>query len=608
MRHLTGLCVFIFLFASSTYLSAKMTLSFLDKDPKLKNQLLLWEKQAPENLKWSIERLRGKDSVARYNAAAGLMGEGKQARGAILALLENLDDHETLKISYGLGSKPNMPDRTHAAIQIKATLVSFGDIALPIMAAALKDDDWNMRVIAAKVLGEMRNKKAARPLMAAMDDPDAPVRSEVYWALRMIKAEEAIEPMIKKMDTDLDNLDRLVSSLGLFRKKRVIQPIIRAMLKKPEQAFTYSLSLQNVSEQWYATKEAKQIVPELAKAIVHGDLKAREGAILVLGYLRQEKYATHIAKALQDNDETIRIAAAEALLKMKTRRVNKELLAALNDKNKKVRIDAASALGNAGAKEAIEPLIKILSSDPDKDVRVSVIYDLEQLKASQAIPALIDAMVHLNSVLAKDALDKINPGWIKTEAAKKKIPDIIKALDHEEKDIRYTAIKALGVMRTTHANQKLIAMLQNPYEIDNHDRIIETMGMLGSPEFIKPLKDLIEKTRKTDNDFFIGSVLRALGGFKSEQATAMLIESLVVDRGDYLEKTAKDSLRKQNPYWCKTRYAKQAVPGLIALLQKNKFDYGTVSTLECITGKKLGYKYEKWHRWYASQNKKNNKK
>lgn len=82
-------------------LCAADELTFLDKHPQLKAQLLQWEAEAPDDVRWYIHILRTAEAVERAYAAVKLGRMGARARGAIPALIETFRDRTYLEKRWG---------------------------------------------------------------------------------------------------------------------------------------------------------------------------------------------------------------------------------------------------------------------------------------------------------------------------------------------------------------------------------------------------------------------------------------------------------------------------------------------------------------------------
>ena len=157
-------------------------LEFLKNNPQLKERLLEWEGQAPEEVKKEIGILRTGSAVEKARAAVRLGEKGEQARGAILALMETFRD------TTGVRRDPLTP--TSPAKEAAKAVARIGTIAVEPLIEALKDSNWKVREAAAWALGEIKNTRAVEPLIQALKDSDKGVREAAAWALRTITGME----------------------------------------------------------------------------------------------------------------------------------------------------------------------------------------------------------------------------------------------------------------------------------------------------------------------------------------------------------------------------------------------------------------------------------
>jgi HEAT repeat protein len=82
---------------------------------------------------------------------------------------------------------------------------------------ALRDPDVSVRVAAAWVLGVLEGNEANSALMDAARDPDARVRSTVAWALGEIENADAIPVLVRMLESDRDVQVRRAAAGALGR-------------------------------------------------------------------------------------------------------------------------------------------------------------------------------------------------------------------------------------------------------------------------------------------------------------------------------------------------------------------------------------------------------
>lgn len=79
--------------------------------------------------------------------------------------------------------------------EIGATLVSFGEDAVPYLLDALNAPHPRVRAIAVTALNQLEDERAVEPIIALLDDPDPSVVSSVLRALWDIADERVREPL-----------------------------------------------------------------------------------------------------------------------------------------------------------------------------------------------------------------------------------------------------------------------------------------------------------------------------------------------------------------------------------------------------------------------------
>ncbi len=186
-------------------------------------------------------------------------------------------------------------------------------------------------------------EKAVEPLITALKDEDANVRSEAAGALRSIGDERAIEPLIATLN-DEDAHVRFCAALylGSIGDERAVEPLIAAL--NDEEA------------------------------------SVRESAAKALGDIGDERAIEPLIAALNDEEARVRKSAARALGHIGDERAIEPLIAALNDEEASVRSRAAWALVYIGDERAIEPLTAALN-DEDSEVRTAAAEALRRLQA-----------------------------------------------------------------------------------------------------------------------------------------------------------------------------------------------------------------------------------
>ncbi len=91
----------------------------------------------------------------------------------------------------------------------------------------LQDDDPDVKLLSAHLLGLCRDPGAVGPLAAALSRENREIRFAVVNALREIKAPQTLEPLVQALRDEDGNIRAwAVWGLGDLRDRRAIEPLI----------------------------------------------------------------------------------------------------------------------------------------------------------------------------------------------------------------------------------------------------------------------------------------------------------------------------------------------------------------------------------------------
>lgn len=116
-----------------------------------------------------------------------------------------------------------------------AELVRIGRPAVPAVIVALETQEVYLgREGAAKVLGQIRDPRAIRPLVAALRDQYAFVRQQASLALAAIGDPTAVDEILGALDRGGDDfLEAAAATLGLLRDAKAL-PALEKLSKHPK--------------------------------------------------------------------------------------------------------------------------------------------------------------------------------------------------------------------------------------------------------------------------------------------------------------------------------------------------------------------------------------
>ncbi len=348
-----------------------------------------------------------------------------------------------------------------------------------------------------------------------------------------------------------------------------------------------------------------------------------------------------ISRLLKEENYDVRRFAADILGEIKDKLGVPALLEALKDENPNVRSSAANSLAMIGDSSALEPLIECLEVEKDEWVNFSLIEALGKVGDERIIGPLtqflegdsevlmiasVDAMKRFNVPVVAgtliDLLDKANEG-VRGEILKILVdmlaacPDcfprksmlsklsgqLMSALADEDEDVKFAAVKGLGILKEKRATKTLISVLKgiDPGAPESEERVgylydalreigdeselisglvaqgseapVPVIDVLGELHSKRAVKHLIEVYNNGADRERKRAIVAALGRIGDVDSLDFLAEVLEWESG-YVRKEAADALAKIGN--------KRAIPCLFMRLERERYDDVRESLLAAI--------------------------
>jgi len=396
----------------------------------------------PKALKILIHALtREKDTAKRVVIIKAFGFDGDDSAMEVLLKLLSDSDPEVSRASQETLSKI----RTQAAIE---------------KLCAFLNDEGNpskSRAMVAEALGELRDREAVEPLIAALRSGGKDVRTaahkalvkisqkslgpdpalwDEWWEVNKLKTrEEWLEELVKVLEGGLKLLERREEDVRKRLAEKTIQELSQRADKSDPKPLIEAMKDPDVRVRRYAVKELAGLkwpgrAAELSKALEDEDAEVRLVAAKALVELADKSTLPALEKAIHDSNSDVRRAAIRALGRIGAQGSFKALLGLLKDKDARVAAEAATALGHLGNRAAVEPLISLLSrpklSGPLHEAAVS---SLGKLRDKRALPVLIQALNHkservrwfaaiaLGEIGSPDAVDALGATLLKDRNA-----------------------------------------------------------------------------------------------------------------------------------------------------------------------------------------------
>ncbi|MBU7023628.1 MAG: HEAT repeat domain-containing protein [Theionarchaea archaeon] len=427
--------------------------------------------------------------------------------------------------------------------------ISSNPKAIPYLITSLSETDSEIREAAAEFLEEY-GALAVDPLVEALQDSNWEVQWSAASALKEI-GECAVRELVPLLHseswaTQWAAAEALMKMKTLPRSLAGIPPEWKGViLEKSGETLTSFLGSPSFGMKWRAVitlgelQDERAITP-LIEALTHTDKQVRERAARTLSSFKDKRAVTPLINALQDDYFRVRIQAARSLGKIGDERAIAPLIQLFNEKRKFppfISEAASFALSEIG-EAAIPPLIEVLKDNVS--ALTPKYQSTEALKriGAPAIPHIMKAM--------KDRSWKI--GWGAIALGKigdrRAVEPLIRALEDEDREIRFRAPEVLQNFQDTRAILPLIRLLED----EDHQvqgRVALALQKMG-PSALDPVKAFsMASTGRAK-----GLAIWVLGDVGDRSVVGLLLEAL------------------EDPYWEVRKYAISSLTEIVARERK----------------------------------------
>lgn len=407
---------------------AVTALTRLEDERRLEPLLAALHDRDPEVLRIAIgalkrfneERVTAAIAPLIFNSDAGVRGRASQ----VLDFLGWKPTSEDEEIWYAVARNQLAHAATH------------GLAALPALECVLNGGPYNLRVAAIEAMAAIDDKRATRPLMAALKSPDPAVCGAAVDALSLTGDPECVAPIIGVLRHP-DAHARVVAAeaLGRMNATSAVEPL-RALLRD-----TVWDVRRAAAEALGRLKDATS-VEALTRNLDDQDSDVREATALALGSVNDRRAIGPLVKSLKDSTSGVRRIAAAALARIdedwsaspEARAAVEELKFALQDKDPDVRYLVGRLLASLGHTEP-----ELAGSTPEEEkLSVSSPEKRRKLAVSLFVATLCDLDRDLRQAAA-EALGRL--GDERAQSA------LVRALGDEDAGVRLaaeTAFKSLA--------------------------------------------------------------------------------------------------------------------------------------------------------------------
>ena len=391
----------------------------------------------------------------------------------------------------------------------------YGTEATSYLFGLLNDQDEEVRMFSAVILGEISEPVAVEPLLKALKDPDENVKHAAAESLGKIKDPQSVGPLIDCLSEDFWIQYPAIIALGNIGDPGAVEPLLKLLNDE--------MLRQAVIEALGKIGDLS-VVPALADILSQNDPSIRNDTIAALVNI-QSRLERHVApdgtcipsiKETLDNAELI-----------------DHLLYSLQDPDTEVKKNAVIALGWLRQKRAVNKLVELLR---DYDLEEYVVGSLVSI-GDDALPELIKGLENhepKTRILIIRCL-----GWLDNMRG---IKACLPFLQDENNLVRNQAVMAMaGGLGSEEVEDSLLSLLSDP-EPEIRGTLIEVMGKSRSKRLIKKLlPDL-----SSENNSRKVTAIQILGRLKARKAFQSL-QDLLQDESDEVRAEVYRALNAINP-------------------------------------------------------------
>jgi HEAT repeat protein len=224
--------------------------------------------------------LKSADPIARTHAACDLRELGSAAAGSIPALVSLLDDASPVDSSI-CGERTwrwkGHDATTTPGEQAASALVAIGTPAYEPLTRAAQAQTWIARENAIWALGALGERKAVPVVRAALRDNEAAVRRRGAWALGALDASEAVAALVGALSDEDPGVRRQAAwALGAIGDHAAVDGLLKALTDSaPEVREQAAWALGAIGD--------SKATSGLTKALKDTDARVRRQAAWALG-------------------------------------------------------------------------------------------------------------------------------------------------------------------------------------------------------------------------------------------------------------------------------------------------------------------------------------
>ncbi len=312
-------------------------------------------------------------------------------------------------------------------------------------------DSPQVRQQAARVLGEMGDRKALNPLLSVLQNSkeQQSVRWNAATAIGQLKDAGGLKPLLviaqNKQDVILQS--KAIKAIGQITDPQAARGHVAALAisnKEIQKASTHALQVMG-----------RQAVDALVEGLQHKDGNSRILIIELLGASSDRRAMVPLLGIMKDDPMAeVRLKAMKALVSMGGVPLKEAISVASNDPSAMLRAEAARQLGSIGGVEVVEALIKCLD-DESVNVQQTALQALGKSKDNRLIKPLVKVAESDDEALRKRAFGLLE------DLGEEAVEALITLLKSEHEYVRILAVDSLAKIGDKRSIDPLVTVLQD---------------------------------------------------------------------------------------------------------------------------------------------------
>lgn len=524
----------------------------------------------PDTVRSVLPLLRSEEAPVRNVAMDILRAVGDQDFKSLVEILHDDDADIRIFAADILGSTRNV------------LAVS------PLCDSLLKDPEVNVRYQAAVSLGDLAFHEGARCLNKALDD-DEWVQFAVIEALAKIKDDTSVGALVKALGRTSDLVaSMIIDALGEMGNIKAVNMLLRRLDESPTALRNKIVKavvkiLGGKSLTLLTEKERERFRQYLLVALKDEDTEIQDAAISGLGYVGGEEAAAEIldlaGRMNPDLDRERIMHATDMLVNIGPTRSLVDGVTQGEGHKASVAVEVVARLKNL---ELNQTLMRVFW-DKDRDIQREIVNALNRAAGPEAADFFMDVLDHhSDGTVLKSAITFLGIGIKARQAGQR----LFALLDHPYADVKEAALEACLALFDERMRERFEGFI-NSAEPMRRLMAVYALGRSGDvsalPRLTEALKDEVPDVRKValeglaelhgrdaamapvlaealrDEEPAVRlSVVEMLGKLDADEAVPLLMKALD-DPDDWVRIRAMEALAE--------RKETQAIPKIVPMLQ-----------------------------------------